>query len=153
MTGDWTFSFTTADGTAYSDPAAIQQNGNRFSGTVTYSDSGQEVQEPFEGVINADDSVVFTLYDQGEPVYHQGQISPDGKTISGTWSYANGQGSFTITRGSAGSSGQTVSQNTGQIPDISGDWTFGFTTEDGSSLYRPGLHPAKRQPLLRHGDL
>ncbi len=98
LTGNWTFAFVTEDGTSYSDPATIQQDGDKFTGAVIYYDNGQQVQEPFDGVVRADGSVEFVLYDAGEPVQHWGRISQDGNSVQGDWSFSNGSGTFTMTR-------------------------------------------------------
>ena len=136
LNGDWTFAFVTEDGSSFSDPCYIRQVGDSFSGNVTYYDNGQEVLEPFEGTINPDGSVSFTLYDQGEPVYHQGRVSADGSTISGEWSYADGKGTFTITRGAPANSGGAPSGDASAY-NLNGDWTFAFVTEDGATYSDP----------------
>ncbi|MGE4554352.1 MAG: hypothetical protein AB7D57_14670, partial [Desulfovibrionaceae bacterium] len=127
-------------GSSYSDPCTIQQSGDQFSGLVSYYKDGEEFQEPFEGTVNPDGAVEFTLYDMEQPVLHTGQVSPDGNTISGTWTYEDGQGTFTITRGGYVTglpAPNTPSQ--GNVGVLSGNWTFNSTMPDGKSYADPAV--------------
>ena len=98
LTGQWTFAFSIEDGPSYADPCVIEQEGNAFKGMVVYEEGGKQYKEPFEGAVTPDGSVNFTLYDAGQAVQHLGQVSDDGNTVTGQWSFPDANGTFTLTR-------------------------------------------------------
>ncbi|MGE4553083.1 MAG: hypothetical protein AB7D57_08225 [Desulfovibrionaceae bacterium] len=131
IAGEWTFAFTNdSDGSSYADPCTITQDGERFTGVITYMDGGRQTIESFEGRIAPDGSVSFTLYDQDQPVRHLGQVSADGRTIAGAWSMNEGSGTFTLTRGPTAAAVVR--------PNLTGAWILAVA---GADAARPSTDP------------